>query len=1194
MPKPHEDLYAGFVICAACGAAAPEIARFCPSCGRLLRARADERRVVTVLFADIVGFTGLAESRDPEQVKNILDRCFASLAADVTAYGGRVDKIMGDAIIAFFGAPTAHEDDAERAVRAALQMQRSLADETGPLSSSTMTGSDAEGPEVALRVGLNTGEVLVGTVWAGGDATVLGDVVNVASRLQTAAAPGQVVVGEATWAATSQVIRYRSLGPVQARGRGELVEAWVATGVLAPPGHRPARPVTPLVGRDEEFGILCGALATAARRRRAHLVLLLGEAGIGKSRLAEELALEARQEHGALMLEGRCLPYGEANVWWPFAEALRQACSIEPNDSGETSAAKVRTAVAKATNLDEDHAETQRLADGILHLLGDEDALPDVDRGRAREEAKRAVLSFLEALARQRPLVVVLSELHWADDLVLKGIDLLLERLRALPFVLIATARPELERRWTPAPGRHNSVILTLDPLDEVAAAALLTSLFGSDPPDELRHVLLERGGGNPFFLEELAALIGRGNTGQPASILPEGLPATLRGLVSARLDALGPGDRAVLEDAGVIGRTGPLETLEALGRARGEDDPCGAIDRLVFADLMTVDGDDEWAFRSELVREVAYETLTKAERARRHSTLADLLSQRMRQLDREDEELEQLAHHYGTAAALAGELGSVEGVPTDLGRRALDTVTRAAVRAEERDLHDTAVRLLDQAADLASRWGDAAERRKVLLSRASVRATLYRLDEARADLAEAQASAEADGDLVSLARAMTVRGYTLHKEGHLDTAVATLEQATDLWRQSGDRLGEAEALRIIGMAHLMADDADSAEAPISASLAISQDLHARRGEAWALQNLAWIAFQRGQISLAEERINESLTAFADVRDYGGVGWALGLLGWIRFFQGRRDEAESLAQQVMGELEGSGDHWGRAMMAVLLANVRLWNGRTAEAVIRAKEAEIVFKAHGDVPGQFRALSPLVRGLVALGRISEGMEWLDHALEVAEGLKTGQAPGFGEHLYLNVAVQLGDTARGARQLERLAVRFGGELNADASELGWAEFAGHVALAELQQGNPDEAVRHLERAVRMAQEDPSGYLTSALALAYATAGRPADALAAAKVNDNDAGRTYLDEATASAARGFAFIQLGDRAEGVVAFDSAVARVDTTDDVLAQGLFRMARALGTEDVEELEVARGRLAQLGVAAEGWATAFGIASQAG
>ncbi len=257
-----------------------EGARFCASCGQPLQRRSDERRVVTVLFADLVGFTTLSETRDPEQVKNLVDNCFERLVADIAAYGGQVDKIVGDAILALFGAPTAHEDDAERAVRAAMAMQRTLDEYTSATGTAMLR----------MRIGINTGEVLVGALRAGGDYTAMGDVVNTAQRLQTAAQPGQIVVGRSTQEATRHVVRFTDLGPVKARGREEPVEAWVAEEALLPPGARPGRGAAPLVGRDAELGLLTRAIDTAVERRRAELVLVVAEAGMGKTRLAEEVA----------------------------------------------------------------------------------------------------------------------------------------------------------------------------------------------------------------------------------------------------------------------------------------------------------------------------------------------------------------------------------------------------------------------------------------------------------------------------------------------------------------------------------------------------------------------------------------------------------------------------------------------------------------------------------------------------------------------------------------------------------------------------------------------------------------------------------------------------------------------------------------------------------------------------------------
>src|SRR5882757_3698688 len=269
--------------CPACGECVPETARFCPECGHGLATRPDERRLVTVLMADIVGFTTLSETADPEQVKNLVDRTFERLVADVRAFGGELDKIVGDALIASFGVPIAHEDDAERGVRAALQMQQTLEELA------------AEQPtDVALRIGINTGEVLVGAMRAGGDPTVMGDVVNTASRLQTSAQPGQIVVGPATYAATRRSVRYEALGQLSVRGRDEAVEAWVALHATTAPGRRRRAVRGALVGRDAEMGVLKHAFAIARDRRRAQLVLLLGDAGIGKSRLVLEFSENAK------------------------------------------------------------------------------------------------------------------------------------------------------------------------------------------------------------------------------------------------------------------------------------------------------------------------------------------------------------------------------------------------------------------------------------------------------------------------------------------------------------------------------------------------------------------------------------------------------------------------------------------------------------------------------------------------------------------------------------------------------------------------------------------------------------------------------------------------------------------------------------------------------------------------------------
>ena len=430
-----------------------------------------------------------------------------------------------------------------------------------------------------MRIGVNTGEVLVGALRAGGAITAMGDVVNTASRLQTSAQPGEVVVGGPTYAATHGVIAYEPRGMLAARGREERVEAWSAVETLLPPGYRPRRPTVPLVGRDTELALLRNALDSSITNSRALLVLVVGDAGLGKTRLAAELADWAVVEHDAIALEGRCVPYGEANVWWPVAEALRQACFLEPTAALDEARSRTVDRVAQAFHLPHDDGEVARVSNGILHLLGYEGVLRAGDQSSAREEAAQAVVSFVEASTGNQPVVIQLSDLHWADAAVVELIDVLLERLARRPYVLVATARQGIRERWSPRPGRHNAIVVNLDPLESPAASELLESLVGWSLPDDVRDALLDRSGGNPFFLEELVALLGEREAAEGfdgVAPTPElhALPDTLRGLVAARLDGLTPDERTVLTDAAVLGRRGAIVHLRRINEhmTRGID----------------------------------------------------------------------------------------------------------------------------------------------------------------------------------------------------------------------------------------------------------------------------------------------------------------------------------------------------------------------------------------------------------------------------------------------------------------------------------------------------------------------------------------------------------------------------------------------------------------------------------------------
>lgn len=1164
--------------CPSCGAAAPEGARFCPSCGHPLHARNDERRVVTVLFADLVGFTTLSESRDPEHVKNIIDTCFSRLVLDIEAFGGQVDKIVGDAIVAQFGAPVAHEDDAERAVRAALQMQEAVA-EMG----------DALGAPVRLRIGVNTGEVLVGALRAGGDITVMGDVVNVASRLQTRAAPGQVVVGPATHAATRGVICYEPLGEVQVKGREVAVTAWQALSTSAPPGHRPRRPTTPLVGRDDELGVLTNGLTLALTRRRGHLALLLGEAGIGKSRLAEELAGVATERYGARVLEGRCLPYGEANVWWPVAEALRQACAITGDDDAGAAAAKVEASVADALGTADDNtddAEVARLAHGLRYFMGDAAAMADVDPTRARDDAIRSLQTYLEASVSRRPLVLVLSELHWADTLVLELVDHLLDRLGALPFVLVGTARPELEERWSPAAGRFNQVVLHLDPLPDDAARELLTELLGQEPPAELRDLLLERSGGNPFFLEELVALLSD-------DVRPSELPATLRGLVLARLDALSPRERAVLEDAAVVGRSGRRDTVVALAESRGDTGADPLLDQLAAKELLGIDG-AVFEFRSELVREVAYETLTKAERARRHAAVAARFESKLRQVDREDEYLEQLAHHYAAAAEVVCELGTVDGVPADINDRALRAIERAAVRAKKRELPRASLRLLDLALRLLPETA-LDHRRLVLLERARAKTALRDLAGARDDLAGGMALAKEAGDDCDVGRALTIQGEIEQKEADFAASERTLTQAVDLLRGLDRPQTLGDALRQRGMTRLFAGNPAEAEADIEEALDAAREAGARQQEAWALWSLAWNAFVQSRLGDAEARLHEAMALFSEIGDFGAADWARGLLGWVRFFQGRRLEAEQLALGILGKTRDTGDKWALGMTLVLLSGVRLWEGRTDESIEPAREAVQLFSDIEDVRGMFQATAALARALAASGRVDEARQLLADPLP--GGMFDADTVGEAQvgWMLTTTLLQVGEPDAALQNLSSRGV----EVNI-GGDMGRSEGRTMIGLALLQLGDGRHASEELEAAAAGSPADgPKANALAMLGLARVCVGDPVGALEAAAEVPGIEASTYADRSMAELVTGLAYAQQGRPDEAVAAFDRALAMVDATGDRLMQATLRLAAAEGLGALEHpasaalRDEADSRLAGMGVTADGWRTAFRLAASA-
>ncbi len=1124
--------------------------------------------MVTVLFADLVGFTSLSETLDPEQVKRIVDSAFERLVRDVTAFGGRVDKIIGDAIVALFGAPTAHEDDAERAVRAGLRMLETLAEYAREASI-----------DIRMRIGVNTGEVLVGALRAGGDYTAMGDVVNTASRVQTSADPGTVVVGDSTYGATRDVFVYESRGQLFARGRERPIDVWQPIEAILPPGYRPRRPLTPLIGRDAEIAVIDNTIEVSIRNGRGQQILLLGEAGVGKTRIANEIAPLVRSHRAdVIVLNGRCVPYGEANPWWPIADAIRDGCGIDLDEPLDEARSKTTRSVELALGVGD---TTNSVVNGLLHLMGYEGPLRGLDPTRARGEATAALLSFMEASVRERPIVIRIADLHWADELVLEMIDTLSGQLARLPFILVATARRSLLKRWTPTAGRYNSLVLNIDPLDRGSASELLDILATGPMEQRLRDVLLDRSGGNPFYLEELVTLT-EASGADHETVLATGteLPSTLRGLMSARIDGLTTAEQLTLEDAAVWGSSGPIEALRRLSEGtRGIADIDPVVASLESKEIITFDG-ETWAFRSDLVREVAYSRLTKSDRLQRHLGIASYLELAFGGRFIDDGFVETVARHYYEAARLAMEPGA-SSLVADLDERALRWVLEAARRAEQTAAWPLAERLYTQGLELATDGPYDSQRLSCLLGRSHVRSEQWRFDAARVDARRARELAEAAGDIGGQAHALVKLGEVDAREGEPGAAEVPLLRAIELFDEVDDVHGRAQARRWLGMAALLRNDNAAAKGPVEASLVDFRTVGDRRGEAWALQNLAWIEFATGRVKDAQKWLDESSTAFIEIGDSGGLAWTLGLQAFVLFFEGRFDEARTLAQQILTETERRGDRWGQGMMLIILGAITLWEGRTNDAIAAGETALSHFESLGDAVGLEQALALVGRAKVMAGEVSEGLALLSRAVDAAPNASGESNIQVGMAADAVARVQLG-------QLELMVdLPWVTAPLADVGDdsIGQLELGVAAGLALAMRGEFDDAQVLLQR---MTDEDPnSGFAAAAAALVASCCGDLA--MTRAFCGRVVAGKrsTYLDRMMAHVAIGLA----GDP-EG---FAVAEADVAATDDHLARAIISLARATTLEALTALSVVdRGagefaradsdhRWGALGVDPDGW-----------
>jgi class 3 adenylate cyclase/tetratricopeptide (TPR) repeat protein len=1080
-------------VCASCGQENPDGFKFCGSCGASLdRAAAvrEERKVVTVLFADLVGFTSRAESMDPEDVRALLAPYHARLRQELERFGGTVEKFIGDAVMALFGAPVAHEDDPERAVRAALAIRDWVREQEA---------------ELQLRIAVNTGEALIalGARPEAGEGMASGDVVNTTARLQSAAPVNGILVGEMTQRATNHAIEYRDAAPVAAKGKAEPVPVWEAVQALAAQGVDLLRSVrTPLVGRTRELDALRDALARARAERTTQLVTLVGVPGIGKSRLLYELMQVVEADPDLIRWrQGRSLPYGASASFSPVAEMVKAEAGIIEGDPPAEAAAKLgRVAEAIA----EENVEW--LTSHLRRVVGAGDDTPA--GGDRRSEAFAAWRQFFEDLADQGPLVLVFEDLHWADEGTLDFVEHLVDWATGVPLLIVASARPELlERRPMWGGGKTNALTLALTPLSQEDTARLIAAVAERPLLDaNAQQSLLEHAEGNPLYAEQYVRMVlERGD-----DAVEHELPESVHGIIAARLDGLDAEDKLVLQNGAVVGKVfwrGAAATLGGIN-TEGVEQRLHALERSEFvqrARRSSVSGEVEYAFRHILVRDVAYGQIPRAARAEKHRAAAAWI----RSLGGADDHADMVAHHVTTALDYAR---ASHAETAELELEAREALRLAADRADELDSLNTAVSLYGRLLELVPS-GDP-DRGEILYRYIRARTDDpgvddALIDEARADLAIASdrgMAAEAEVTFASLywlrgdrerSSAAVERALTLVADeapssskahvlahaarfamlaGQNERAIGLSRDALQLAERFDHRATEARAHNIIGCAKVNLGDDEGIE-DLEQSLAIAEAANSL--EAWqAAGNLASTHFQLGNLAKSDEMRRRTLA----------IGERFGVVAYVRWQRaeesdllyrfGRWDEASAIIDDWLVDAEQSA-YYMEALVLGLRSRLRIAHDDADGAVADAEAALELAREIRD-PQLYQPTSAW-RALLAIdvGRPQDAGEPFDALVERrTASIASGYAYGDVDTAWVARALGRGADVEGvfvrhakANRWARCALHiirgeFGNAVGVleqigSVSDLAYANLKAAQALAAA--GRRTESDAHLQRAL-----------------------------------------------------------------------------------------------------------------------------------
>jgi class 3 adenylate cyclase/tetratricopeptide (TPR) repeat protein len=1008
--------------CPSCGRENAPEARFCSACGAALTgapAAAEVRKTVTVVFTDVTESTALGERLDPETMRRIMVRYFDEMQAVVDRHGGTVEKFIGDAVMAVFGIPQLHEDDAFRAVRAAAEMRERLRTLNEELESDF-------GARLQIRTGVNTGEVVAGT----GQTIATGDAVNVAARLEQAAGPGEILIGDTTYRLVRDAVDAEPTEPLEAKGKRAPLTVHRLERVIEGAEPFARRLESPLVGRKRELALLHDAYRRVVDEQSCHLFTILGTAGIGKSRLAQELLATVEDE--ATILSGRCLPYGDGITYWPLFEILQQLGSE-----------------ATIVQLLEATPDARALVNQVFGAAG------LADPAGAGEEIFWAIRKLFEALARERPLVLVFDDVHWAETTFLDLLEHVADLSREAPILLTCLARPELlDQRAGWAGGKLNATSILLEPLSEDAADRLIENLLAETGLHrDIHDRVAEAAEGNPLFVEQLVAMLAE-ETSTNGEV---DIPPTIQALIAARLDRLPSDERAVIERAAIIGKEFWRNAVDELAPELGET--TRPLQQLVRKELVrpfrssVLPAEDAFRFRHLLIRDVAYGGIPKDLRAELHERFADWVTQQRSGYE------EIVGYHFEQAYSYRTELGPADERTRALAARAAELLGYAGRRALMRGDAGAALSLLDRAASMLP--VESAERLELqvdlgrafweagVLDRASdvlsdavdraqvseeplvaARASAYRLDvaansgsitmdEAMIEAKRVLAVFEAAGDDGGLAQAWALIAKFSFWLGRSAEAVQGWERAALHARQAGDRRGEADALIWLAVETMSgptpADEAlrrveglleRSAEQPQVAAVALVargvlramqggfdegrgdvirgrgllEDLGSRL--TWAATStpatmLEWLA---GDEVAAEAAARAGIEALREMGERGYFSTIAGHLAESLCRQGRFDEADHFSR-LSEEAAAADDLDSQARWRAARAQVLASQGRFDEAETLAREAVALVEPSDWLDQRGDMLLSLAEVLRLAGKAAEAARAVDEAVRL---------------------------------------------------------------------------------------------------------------------------------------------------------------------------------------------------------------------